>query len=278
MSGYVQTGTYLDRILAQTAVDLAERKALVPERALEELIAERHHALSLRNALLGEYVSVIAEIKRASPSKGRFPVEIEPPQVAREYIDGGASAISVLTDAPFFQGSLADMAVAATVAHQGDRRVPILRKDFVIDEYQLVEARAHGADAALLIVAALSQDRLVALKQASDQLGLSALVEVHDEAEIERAVKAGADVIGINNRDLRSFQVDLGVSERLAPMCPASAVIVAESGISSRDHVQRLANAGATAILVGEALVLATDRPLELQELATVPCRREVAG
>jgi indole-3-glycerol phosphate synthase len=277
MSGYVETGTYLDRILVRTAADLAERKARVSEADLDAKIAAQRHALDLRTALLGEYVSVISEIKRASPSKGRFPVEIEPAEVARDYIAGGAAAISVLTDEPFFQGSLADMAEAASVAHLGDQRVPILRKDFVIDEYQLLEARAHGADAALLIVAALTQDRLVKLGQKAREIGLSTLVEVHDESEVERAVAAGAGIIGINNRDLRSFHVDLAVSERLAPLCPPSAVIVAESGIFTRGDVQRLANAGATAILVGEALVTAPDRVLALQELATVPCLRDVA-
>jgi indole-3-glycerol phosphate synthase len=277
MTGFVETGTYLDRILVRTAADLVERKASVPLGTLEPRAGKQPAPLSLRSALIGQHVSVISEIKRASPSKGVFPVDVGPATVAREYIAGGAAAISVLTDEPFFQGSLHDMANAAEVVHRSDRKVPILRKDFVIDEYQLVEARAFGADAALLIVAALTQERLVELAASARDLGLSALVEVHNEAELERAVEAGSDIIGINNRDLHSFHVDLAVSERLATLCPPSAVIVAESGIFTPDHVERLAQSGATAILVGEALITASDRRQALQALATVRRVREIA-
>ncbi len=279
MTGFVETGTYLDRILVRTVADLETRKASVPASELERKIREQNRQpLSLRSALIGQYVSVVSEIKRASPSKGRFPVEIEPAAVARDYVSGGAAAISVLTDEPFFQGSLQDMADAAGVAHTGNRQAPILRKDFVIDPYQLLEARAFGADAALLIVAALSQEQLESLSTEARRLGLSTLVEVHNEAELERAVAAGAEVIGINNRDLHSFHVDLAVSERLAASCPESAVIVAESGIFTRGDVERLAAAGATAILVGEALITAPDRQLALKDLATVRRSRDVAA
>ena len=177
-----------------------------------------------------------------------------------------------------YDAPTARLADAAGVAHQGERTVPVLRKDFIIDSYQLVEARAYGADVALLIVAALTQERLVALAAYARDLGLSVLVEVHNESELERAVAAGADIIGINNRDLHSFHVDLAVSERLAALCPAKAVIVAESGIFTRDDVERLAHAGATAILVGEALITAPDRKVALQELASVRRIRDVAG
>lgn len=267
-SKYVQTGTYLDRILERTASDLIERKTSMPVTDLEAMAARRSPALSLKVALDRETVAVIAEIKRASPSKGRFPVEIDPAEVAREYAAGGVSAISVLTDEPFFQGSLGDMELAAT-ATAGS--TPILRKDFVIDRYQLVEARAHGASAALLIVAALGQEQLIELSRSAAELGLSTLVEIHNEAELERAVEAGAEIIGINNRDLHSFHVDLAVSERLAPQCPAGSVVVAESGIFSGEDVKRVANAGASAILVGEALIVAPDRGARLAELTSVP-------
>lgn len=265
---FVETGTYLDRILARTAADLAYRMTRTSINEIESLAADRPDALSLKRALSGPNVAVIAEIKRASPSKGRFPVEVDPASLAEEYIAGGASAMSVLTDEPFFQGSLADMESAS---NKSAGRAPILRKDFVIHEYQLLEARAHGADAALLIVAALTIQQLVALREAAARIGLSTLVEIHNESELERAIDAGAEVIGINNRDLHSFHVDLAVSERLAPLCPANSTVVAESGIFERSDVERMASAGASAILVGEALITAPDRSARLRALTTVP-------
>lgn len=271
MSGYVETGTYLDRILARTAVDLDARRRAVPLPELERMATVRPAPLSLKQALSKPNIAVISEIKRASPSKGRFAAEVDPPVVAAEYAAGGASAISVLTDEPFFQGSLDDMDAAASVAHAAGHLVPILRKDFVIDDYQLLEAVAFGADAVLLIVAALEQPQLVALFQTASALGLSTLVEVHDEDEMERAIDAGAEVIGINNRDLRSFHVDLAVTERVGKLCPPDATLVAESGIFTRSDVERLAQAGASAILVGESLILAPDRAAALRDLGSVP-------
>ena len=270
MSSFVETGTYLDRILTQTAIDLDARKKSGSEAELERLAADRPAPLSLRHALTRETVAVISEIKRASPSKGRFAADVDPPMLAGEYMQGGAAAISVLTDEPFFQGSLADMSAAAGIAHAAMSPIPVLRKDFVIDRYQLIEAVAYGADAALLIVSALEQSKLVSLLDEARALGLSVLVEVHDDAEMERAVDAGADVIGINNRDLRTFHVDLAVTERVGALCPSGAILVAESGIFNRNDVQRLANAGASAILVGESLILAPNRIAALRELGSV--------
>jgi indole-3-glycerol phosphate synthase len=271
MSHVVETGTYLDRILVQTAIDLDVRKQQTVIAELERIAAARAACVDLRDALLSDRITVISEIKRASPSKGRFPVEIDPASLAAEYVAGGAAAISVLTDEPFFQGSLADMDAAAEVAHAAERPRAILRKDFVIDRYQLVEAKAHGADAALLIVAALEQAHLVELAAEARELGLSTLVEVHDEREIERAIDAGSRVIGVNNRDLRSFHVDLAVTERLAPLCPAETPLVAESGIFTRRDVERVAAAGAAAILVGEGLIVAPDRAAAFAEFTSVP-------
>lgn len=271
MSGVVETGTYLDRILARTAVDVETRKRLVAVSELESLAANREACIDLRASLSGDRIAVISEIKRASPSKGRFPVEIDPASLAADYVAGGASAISVLTDEPFFQGSLADMATAAEVAHAGSQKRAILRKDFVLDAYQLFEAKAFGADAALLIVAALEQSLFEELAAVAADLGLSTLVEVHDEAELERAVAVGSKVIGVNNRDLRSFHVDLAVTERLAPLCPAEIPLVSESGIFTRVDVERVGRAGASAILVGEALIVSPDRRAALAELASVP-------
>jgi indole-3-glycerol phosphate synthase len=270
MSGVVETGTYLDRILARTAVDVETRKRLVAVSELESLAANRPACIDLRRSLSGDRIAVISEIKRASPSKGRFPVEIDPASLAGDYVAGGASAISVLTDEPFFQGSLADMAAATEVAHAGTPKRAILRKDFVLDAYQLFEAKAFGADAALLIVAALEQSLFEELAAVAADLGLSTLVEVHDEAELERAVSVGSRVIGVNNRDLRSFHVDLAVTERLAPLCPVEIPLVSESGIFTRADVERVGRAGASAILVGEALIVSPDRRSALAELASV--------
>lgn len=259
-SGTVETGTILDKIIAQTTLDVAARKTQVSRQELEATAAGQARALSLRAQLSEPGIGLIAEIKRASPSKGRFPVEFDVAEVATSYRDSGANAISVLTDGPFFQGSLGDLAEAAAVAHAGANAIPILRKDFIVDEYQLVEARAFGADATLLIVGALTDERLRALMIASEEIGIETLVEVHDEVEMERALSAGASLIGINNRDLRTFVVDLGVSVRLASMVPEDVILVGESGIFTRDDALRMRRAGMDALLVGESLIVAPDR------------------
>jgi indole-3-glycerol phosphate synthase len=264
---FVETGTILDRILRRTAADVAERKSTVSVAELERLASERLVSASLKQALSGPELTVIAEFKRASPSKGRFPFEATPVEVARDYFAGGAAAMSVLTDEPFFQGSLADMEAVAEFAHGLVRPRPVLRKDFVIDSFQLIEAKAHGADAVLLIVAALEQVFLTTLLAETETIGLDALVEVHDREEMARAIDAGASIIGINNRDLRTFQVDLAVTEVLAPLAPAGAVVVGESGIYTRADAHRLQRAGANAVLVGESLVTAPDRAAAVQAI-----------
>ena len=267
MIAHRATGTILDRILERTASDLSERKTRVPLAQLEQRAANRPYPISLRAALEGPTVSVIAEIKRASPSRGIFPVDVRPADVASAYLLGGAAALSVLTDEPFFRGSLADLEATAAIAHARRKQAPVLRKDFILDEYQIVEARAHGADAVLLIAAALDDTALGALLAATAAYGLEALVEVHDEVEMDRAAAAGARLIGINNRDLRTFDVDLAVSERLAPRAPTSAIVVGESGIFAADDVARLERAGVSAVLVGEALILAPDRAAAVRAL-----------
>lgn len=262
---FVETGTVLDRILARTAADVAHRKLTVPIAKLEEKAANRDQPLSLKRALAAPGVGVIAEIKRASPSRGVFSVDVDPPEVAGQYIDGGAAAISVLTDEPFFQGSMADLTAASGVAHaQG---VPVLRKDFILDDYQLTEALLIGADAILLIVAALEQSLLVDLLAKTKALGLDALVEVHDPEEMRRAADAGAEIIGINNRDLRTFVVDPVTTERLAPLAPSSAILVTESGIFTRADVERLERVRVDAVLVGESLILAENRTEAIRRL-----------
>jgi len=268
---HVQSGTILDAILSRTAADLAERKVIMPVSDLEAAACSRPAPLRLRAALAGPEMSVIAEIKRASPSRGTFPVSVDPAAVAHDYIAGGAAAISVLTDEPFFQGSLGDLGAVATIAGAAARPVPVLRKDFVIDPYQIVEARAHGADAVLLIVAALEDAALAEIFAAAEVWDMDALVEVHDECEMERAAAVGAKVVGINNRDLKSFAVDLGVTERLAPFAPDDTVIVAESGVFGVSDVKRLHDAGAHAVLVGEGLITALDRVAAVQALLAWP-------
>lgn len=260
-----RTDSILDAIIDRTVADVALRKEATSRQMLEGWAAERPPALSLRSALQRPGMSVIAEFKRASPSKGRFPVEIEPAEVARSYVKGGASAISVLTDGPFFQGSLDDLTAVGEIAWPVG--APVLRKDFIVDDYQIVEARAAGADAVLLIVTALEDSRLIALQAFAARLGMDALVEVHDPQEMVRAADAGARIIGINNRDLRTFHVDLGISETLAPAAPVDTVVVAESGIRNRRDVERLVAAGVDAILVGESLILSDDRAAAIRTL-----------
>jgi indole-3-glycerol phosphate synthase len=265
--GTVETGTILDKIIARTSADVEARKATVPYQELERSAAVAEPAISLRAALRKPGLGLIAEIKRASPSKGRFPVEIDVTEVAMSYCSSGADAISVLTDEPFFQGSLADLAATAAVAHAAADAIPVLRKDFIVDEYQLLEARAHGADATLLIVGALTDDRLMALMRAAERVGIETLVEVHDEPEMQRALEAGATLIGINNRDLRTFTVDLGVSERLAHMAPDDVVLVGESGIFTSEDARRMRTAGMDALLVGESLIVAPDRAAAIAQI-----------
>ena len=256
----VETGTILDRIIQRTVSDVRQRMSQTPLAVLERMASDRPDPVSLHAALAGPDVSVIAEIKRASPSRGVFPVSVDPPIVAREYLDGGAAAISVLTDEPFFQGSLQDLAAAAEVAQARAQSAPILRKDFVVDRFQILEARAFGADAFLLIVAALTDAQLRDLIHYGVECGLDALVEVHDAEELRRANALGATLIGINNRDLHTFAIDLAVTERLAPDVPDGVVLVGESGIFTRADVERLHRAGVHAVLVGESLIVSPDR------------------
>jgi indole-3-glycerol phosphate synthase len=206
--------------------------------------------------------NVIAECKRRSPSKGVLAVDYEPVAIATRYEDGGAAAISVLTEPSFFDGALAHLsAVRAAVS------IPLLRKDFVVDEYQLFEARAAGADAVLLIVAALDQTQLVRLQSRAWELGLATLVEVHDDEELAKAVDSGARVVGVNNRNLRTLAVDLQASDRLAARMPSHVVAVSESGLRSRDELDRLAAAGYRAFLIGERFMTDPDPARAIREL-----------
>lgn len=267
----LETGTVLDRIVARTKTDLDDRKSRVPESVLRAGIDRQRAVVDVEAALKGETVKLIAEFKRASPSKGHFEVEIEPHSVASAYIAGGAAAISCLTDGPFFEGSLADLATVASAASMNDRPVGVLRKDFIVDEYQVMEARAYGASCILLIVAALDDAKLSALSSSARDLGMSSLVEIHDESELERALGAGVTLIGINNRNLRTLQVDLGVTERLAPRIPPDRIVVGESGIVTRADIERMARAGVDAILVGESIIMQDDCEAAVRALVETP-------
>lgn len=247
----------LDRILATKRDEIAAAQARVPAAALAaqaETVGEPTRGF--RRALAeGPRPRVVAEIKRRSPSKGEIRPDFDPLACAKAYADAGAAAISVLTDEHYFGGSLAYLGLVRRQVG-----VPLLRKDFLIDAYQVDEARVAGADAVLLIARALELPRLRALRERAAELGLDALVEVHDEREVDLALAAGADLVGINNRDLATFATDLATTERLAPLlATAGVVIVAESGIFSPGDVRRLEAAGAHAVLVGEALMREPD-------------------
>ena len=247
----------LDRIVHAKRQEIVERKALSPlseiQRKVETAAPTRDFASALARDK-GQPIRLIGEFKRASPSKGPIRDDLSPAEVALQYEKAGAAAMSVLTDGPFFSGSLEDLQEARAAAD-----LPLLRKDFILDSYQLLEARAAGADAVLLIVAALSDETLTTLHARAASLGLAALVEVHDEKELRRALAAGSGIIGINNRDLRSFRVDLETTFKLRPMIPRGITVVSESGIGSREDVLRLQEAGVDAILVGEFLMRQPD-------------------
>jgi indole-3-glycerol phosphate synthase len=243
----VQIPDILARIVERKRVELAE-KAM---RAVSfEDGAARRTPRDFAAALTTRAPAIIAEMKKASPSKGLLSANFRPAEQARDYESGGAAALSVLTDRDYFQGSLDHLREArAAVA------LPVLRKDFTIDEIDIVEAAAHGADAILLIAAILSREELERFRRRAESLSLAALVEVHDDAELDRALESGARILGVNNRDLRTFQVSLDTSIRLAPRIPASVIQVSESGIHSREDIVRLSEAGYHAFLVGEHLM-----------------------
>jgi indole-3-glycerol phosphate synthase len=258
--------------MVQTVPDIlarivASKQAALPGArargdALERRAAERTHFRDFRGALTASRPAIIAEIKKASPSKGAFTDQFEPAKVACEYASGGAAALSVLTDADFFQGSLSDLEAARAAAP-----LPVLRKDFTIDEFHVLEAAAHGADAILLIAAILDESQMRSLREIASRYRMAALVEVHDEFELASALACGAEIVGVNNRNLHTFDVTLETSLRLAERIPTGVVKVAESGIRSRQDVRRLQAAGFDAFLVGEHLMKAPDPAATLREL-----------
>ena len=234
----------------------------MPVSTLKERIDRQKAPLDFALALSGDSTRLIAEIKRASPSRGVLCPNFNPVALAKTYAQGGAAAISVLTEANYFDGSIEHLA-----AIREEVGLPLLRKDFIFDRYQIYESGAYGADALLLIVAILSQEQLEELLSLSHRLGLSCLVEVHNEDEVERALLSGAKIIGINNRDLNTFTVDINITHRLRHLIPQERIVVSESGIRSRGDIEKLKGWGVNAVLVGETLVTAGDIPTKMREL-----------
>ena len=260
--------TALDRILATTRAAVAAAKARVPPAELERMAAghqPRGWAEALRRKAAAG-TAVIAEIKKASPSKGLIRAEFDAEWFARSYFAGGAAALSVLTDEPYFQGSLKNLELASAAV-----QLPCLRKDFTVDEYQIIETRAHRGDAVLLIAAALSNDEIQRFARMAHNLSLDVLVEVHTAEELDRVLdtlgESGADAIGVNNRDLKTFEVRLETSLELVDRIPASMVRVTESGIARQDDLARLRGAGFDAFLIGESLMREADPGAALKAL-----------
>lgn len=248
--------------MAQKKEEIERRERTLPLTYLNERISQQKAPLDLALALKGDHIGLIAEVKRASPSRGILHPSLNPVQLAKTYVEGGANAISVLTEANYFKGSINDLA-----AIRQEVTLPVLRKDFILDPYQVYESRAYGADALLLIAAILSPAQLEEFLSLSHSLGLRCLVEVHNENEVETALLSGAEIIGINNRDLNTFAVDINTTRRLRPLIPQQRIVVAESGIRSRSDVEKLKEWGANAMLVGEALVTAGDVMAKMREL-----------
>ena len=250
----------LDSIIAGVREDLAQRR--LPLAQILESVSSQPKPLDAYSCLRRNPMNVIAEVKRASPSKGDLAPITDPAALATQYQEAGAAAVSVLTEKRRFGGSLADLDAVRSAVD-----IPVLRKDFMVDEYQFYEARAHGADIVLLIVAALSQSQLKDFYELSRELGMAALIEVHTHSELESAMEIDPDMVGINSRNLKTLEVDTQVFTELLPRIPSSLIRVAESGISSRADVIEAAQAGASAILVGEALVKSGDPISAMREL-----------
>lgn len=261
--------TILDTIVARRREDVREAMLATPFAELQARVRDALPAIDFTARLrAGAPMALIAEIKRASPSKGDIAPGIVAPRQAMQYARAGAAGISVLTEPTWFKGTLDDMLqVRQALGQLGDKRPGVLRKDFILDPYQVLEARAYGADAVLLIVACLDDATLRGLLDCTHEWGMEALVEVNSAAEMERAAAVGARLIGVNNRDLRDFSVDLGTTDRLAKQVPPGTLLAALSGISTRADAERFAAAGAEAILVGEALMVAGDPAAKIAEL-----------
>lgn len=255
----------LQKIVRDNAPLLKKRKKELPISALEEMISKQKKALDFASSLKGEEVSIIAEIKKASPSEGVLRCGFDHIAIARDYCAAGVNAMSVLTEQLHFEGNIEF--IRGIKKALPDSNVPILRKDFIIDPYQVYEARAYGTDCMLLITALLSLEEIEGLLALSHSLGMKCLLEVHTMKELELALKSRAEIIGINNRDLESFKVDLSVTETLCKYIPKGKIIVSESGIKTASDVKRVKECGVNAVLVGGALMKASDIKTKLREL-----------
>jgi len=258
----MMTGTILDKIVSDKRQEVAEAKRRVPLTALKERLDRRSPPFDFAAALRNGELRLIAEVKKASPSRGLLAPHFDPVKLAKAYAAGGAAAISVLTEVNHFQGSLEYLA-----AIRKEVAIPLLRKDFIFDDYQVYESAAYGADAILLITAILSPEKLRGLLALGDKLHLDCLVEVHDEDEMFRALLAGAAIIGINNRDLTTFNVDTDTTRRLRLLAPSEVVVVSESGIKDATDIKKMKECKVDAVLIGEALVTAADIPARMKEL-----------
>ena len=247
----------LQEIVNDTRLELENIKRQLPLEELEKMTMEQPAPLDLASVLRGGGVKLIAEIKKASPSRGIVCHDFDLLKIAQTYASNGAAAISVLTEPKYFQGSLDYMKQVGDGL--GNKRIPLLRKDFIFDPYQIYQSRAYGADSLLLIVAILEPDKLKELLSLSHQLGMKCLVEVHNETELEVALGNDAGIIGINNRNLNTFKVDLATTERLRPLIPSDRIVVSESGIKNSNDMEKLKVWGVNAALVGEALMSAPD-------------------
>ncbi len=255
----------LDQIVADSRLELEARKRSLPLLELRKVAARQPRPLDFAGALRGERIQLIAEVKKASPSRGVIRAKFDHLEIAGTYAANGAAAISVLTEPRYFQGSLSYLGEIKKAL--GKKGLPLLRKDFIDDPYQVYQSRAYGADSLLLIVAILTPDKLEELLGLSHQLGMSCLVEVHNEAELEIALKSQAGIIGINNRDLNTFAVDIDTTGRLRPLIPAGKIVVSESGIKDAHDMEKLRQWGVDAALIGESLMAAADIAAKMREL-----------
>lgn len=265
IKGDFRADMILDKIVADVLTELEGKKKRLPLRELEKMALKQPPALDFAAVLRGDSVRLIAEVKKASPSKGVIREDFNPVDIARIYAENGAAAISVLTETKYFLGSLDYL--RPIKKELVDKPVPLLRKDFIIDPYQVYEARAYGADSLLLIAAILKPDKLSAFLQLSHKLGMMCLVEVHNEPELEIALNSKAKIIGINNRDLNTFSVDLNTTAKIRALIPSNHIVVSESGIKTREDMKKLKNWGVDAALIGEALMSAPDIAAQLKEL-----------
>jgi indole-3-glycerol phosphate synthase len=255
----------LEKIVADNRADLEARKRSFRLAELRRVALEQLLPLDFASALQSDRIQLIAEVKKVSPSRGIIRPDFNPVKIAKIYANNGASAISVLTETKHFQGSLDHLRKISNAL--GNKRLPLLRKDFLYDPYQIYESRAYGADSLLLIVAILTPENLGELLSLSHELKMSCLVEVHNEAELEIALRSRSGIIGINNRDLKTFTVDLTVTERLCPLIPPDRIVVSESGVKDRSDMEKLKEWGVDAVLIGESLISAPDIAVKIKEL-----------